>query len=187
MPVIGNIIPRAPTSPRPDVFAAIAEPRRRQIIDLLAAAAAWRPGAHRHGVDCDKQAVSKHLGSAEGVSASSSVSKQGHAAYEPTLDQLAARLRLGQDVRTSLGSPTRPHPSRVPSGAPSLSQTLPSNQLCKKGTSRQLPVQSLRTNRNRQKSKKQSTSRLDQRYAFEAMLDEIGPDANDGRHANAFH
>ena len=51
---------RAPTTA--DVFNAIAEPRRRQIIELLAGRGALAVGALVAAIDLPQPAVSKHLG-----------------------------------------------------------------------------------------------------------------------------
>jgi len=53
-------MPRAATTA--DVFNAIAEPRRRQIIDLLAGGRAWPVGKLVDRLGLSQPAVSKHLG-----------------------------------------------------------------------------------------------------------------------------
>jgi DNA-binding transcriptional ArsR family regulator len=76
------------TSVRSDVFNAIAEPRRRQIIELL-----WRRRGLAVGtivltIGLPQPAVSKHLGVLRAAGLVS-VSKQGqHRVYELNLDQL---------------------------------------------------------------------------------------------------
>ena len=50
------------TSPTPDVFSAIADPRRRQIIDLLARKRGLAVGAIVLTLGLAQPAVSKHLG-----------------------------------------------------------------------------------------------------------------------------
>ncbi len=71
-----------------DVFAAIAEPRRRQIIDLLARRRSLAAGAIVMALGLRQPAVSKHLGVLRAVGVVS-VSKQGQQrVYELNLDQL---------------------------------------------------------------------------------------------------
>lgn len=53
-------MPRSPTTS--DVFNAIAEPRRRQLIELLAAGGALAVGALVASMDLPQPVISKHLG-----------------------------------------------------------------------------------------------------------------------------
>ena len=53
-------MPRAPTTT--DVFNAIAEPRRREIVELLARRGALTVGAMVESLELSQPAVSKHLG-----------------------------------------------------------------------------------------------------------------------------
>ena len=67
-------MPRAATTT--DVFNAIAEPRRRQIIDVLAGGRAWPVGELVDKLQIPQPAVSKHLGVLRKVGIVS-VSKRG--------------------------------------------------------------------------------------------------------------
>jgi len=67
-------MPRAPTTT--DVFNAIAEPRRRQIVELLARRGALAVGALVLAIGLPQPAVSKHLGVLRKVGVVA-VSKQG--------------------------------------------------------------------------------------------------------------
>src|SRR5271168_4501706 len=71
-----------------DVFSAIAEPRRRQIIDLLSRGHGLAVGTIVLALGLPQPAVSKHLGVLREVGIVS-VSKQGqHRVYELNHDQL---------------------------------------------------------------------------------------------------
>jgi DNA-binding transcriptional ArsR family regulator len=71
-----------------DVFSAIAEPRRRQIIDLLSRHRSLAVGTIVMTLGLPQPTVSKHLGVLRGAGIVS-VSKQGqHRVYELNFDQL---------------------------------------------------------------------------------------------------
>src|SRR5580658_8037207 len=76
------------TSTTTDVFSAIAEPRRRQIIELLSRRRGLAVGAIVLTLGLPQPAVSKHLGVLRAVGIVS-VSKQGQSRiYQLNLDQL---------------------------------------------------------------------------------------------------
>jgi len=79
-------MPRAATTS--DVFNAIAEPRRREIIDILAGGSAKAVGDLVHTLNIPQPAVSKHLGVLRKVGLVT-VSKQGqHRLYQLNAQEL---------------------------------------------------------------------------------------------------
>jgi DNA-binding transcriptional ArsR family regulator len=77
-----------PTPTTSDVFSAIAEPRRRQIIDLLSRGSGLAVGAIVLSMGLPQPAVSKHLGVLREVGIVR-VTKEGqHRVYELNVDQL---------------------------------------------------------------------------------------------------
>ena len=99
-----------------DVFTAIAEPRRRQIIDLLAAPPRPGRGGDRAGAGAAAAGGVETPGRAAGGRHRLRQQAGPTARVRTEPRPIAARLRLGQDVRTALGAPARPHQSDGPSG-----------------------------------------------------------------------
>ena len=169
---------RSPTTA--DAFNAVAEPRRRQILDLLARGE--RPvNDVVESLGLAQPQVSKHLRRPEGGRAGQRSRRGPAEAVQVERRPPQGDLRLGPDLRAVLGSPARPHQgARRAEGERAIRGTR--TDTVEEGLSMSMSdveqeIQTISIHREIEIA-------APIEIAFEAMLEEIGPGGRDaGRQA----